>query len=196
MKIHLINNYIKLLILFLSTLPLMGQCKDIFIGDSLTYELAMSYQKHAPVDAKYLESTGLNSNKLLNWRDYIKDLKFEKYDVVYIVLGTNDLIESHEILEYKQKVREFILTIKMKNKNIVWLLPPALENKKNNILLNNARLSIIDVANVEGIQLYDMRIMLGYDFKEKNNNIYIRTKDGIHITKNGANMIIDQILYK
>lgn len=196
MKIHLINNYIKLLILFLSTLPLMGQCKDIFIGDSLTYELAMSYQKHAPVDAKYLESTGLNSNKLLNWRDYIKDLKFEKYDVVYIVLGTNDLIESHEILEYKQKVREFILTIKMKNNNIVWLLPPALENKKNNILLNNARLSIIDVANVEGIQLYDMRIMLGYDFKEKNNNIYIRTKDGIHITKNGANMIIDQILYK
>lgn len=196
MKIHPINNFIKLIVIFLSTLPLLGQCKDIFIGDSLTYELAMSYQKHAPVDAKYLESTGLNSNKLLDWNSYIKGISFEKYEVVYIVLGTNDLIQNNEMLMYKQKVRNFILTIKMKNNNVVWLLPPALENKKNNILLNNARSSIIDIANIEGIQLYDMRSVLGYDFKEKNNNIYIRTKDGIHITKEGANMIINQILYR
>lgn len=174
-------------------LPLSGECKPIFIGDSLTYELAQSYKKNAPVDAKFLESTGLQSTKLLHWQEYIQTVNFSGYDTVYVVLGTNDMINPADIAGYQVKVQQFIRTIKKQNKNIVWLLPPTLKNSRNNDLLSNTRKAIQIAAMNEQIRTLDMRNALGQRYTASINGVQVRTQDGIHITKSGADGVIDII---
>ncbi|MEX9975703.1 GDSL-type esterase/lipase family protein [Providencia rettgeri] len=189
-----INKLLITAIISLSALPLLGQCKPLFIGDSLTYELAMSYKERAPVDAKFLESTGLQSTKLLHWQNYIQKINFQQYDTVYIVLGTNDLIHQSDVQAYQQKAMQFLNVIKHKNKNIVWLLPPTLKNEKKNALLNNTRLAIKNAAYQEGIKTLDMRNALGNKYTDIINGVQVRTYDGIHITKNGANAVITNLI--
>lgn len=120
-----------------------ANAKPLFLGDSLTYELAMSYKKNHPVDAKFLESTGLNSSQILDWQDYLQHIPISRYDTVYIVLGTNDLIQGSEIELYQGKAERFIKAIKRQNNNVVWLLPPALKSTEKNILLKNTRRAIL-----------------------------------------------------
>ncbi|OFC63348.1 hypothetical protein [Candidatus Erwinia dacicola] len=68
--------------------------KSLFIGDSLTYSQASSFSKIEPVDAKFLESTGLKSDNILSWTDYIETMDLSNYDRIYILLGINDMINK------------------------------------------------------------------------------------------------------
>lgn len=192
MKIILLR-WVNLPLLLFLTLPIIGQCKPLFIGDSLTYELAMSYKKIAPVDAKFLESTGLQSKQILNWQDYTQNIDFSLYDTVYIVLGTNDLISKADIPEYQQKANRFIQAIKKQNGRIVWLLPPPLKNTEKNNLLSNTRTAICEAARKNKIKTMDTRVSLGYQYSEFINGVKVRTPDGIHITQNGADLIINYL---
>lgn len=185
----------KLIIFFLLlTISLIGNSKPLFIGDSLTYQIASSYKTHYPLDALYLEGSGLQSNKKLDWQSYIKTVPLENYDTVYIILGTNDLISKNEITNYQFKVKSFIRSIKNKNTSIIWLLPPELKNSRKNELLKNTRKVIQQVGNQENIKIIDMRRSLGMDYIEQINNVPIRTKDGIHITKQGGDKITQFLL--
>ncbi|MEX9225567.1 GDSL-type esterase/lipase family protein [Providencia rettgeri] len=190
----ILHHWVNLPLLLSLTLPVIGQCKPLFIGDSLTYELAMSYKKNAPVDAKFLESTGLQSKQILNWQDYTQNIDFSLYDTVYIVLGTNDLISKADIPEYQQKANRFIQTIKKQNEQIVWLLPPTLSNTEKNNLLSNTRTAIRQAAHKNKIKTMDTRVSLGYQYSEFINGVKVRTSDGIHITKNGADLIISELV--
>ncbi|EJJ8281086.1 hypothetical protein NKB77_004911 [Salmonella enterica] len=175
-------------------MPLTGQCKPLFIGDSLTYELAMSYKKISPVDARFLESTGLKSTKILHWQNYLQHIDFSRYDTVYIVLGTNDFIQKSEIVDYQDKASVFIRTIKKENSNIVWLLPPTLKNSTKNTLLNNTRQAIQRASHKENIQTLDMRKPLGGTYKASVNGVHARTQDGVHITEKGADLVINLLM--
>lgn len=168
--------------------------KPIFIGDSLTYQIALSYKKYHPVDVLYLEGSGLQSNKKLDWQSYIKTVPLEQYDTVYIVLGTNDFISKNEIINYKLKAKNLIHSIKNKNTSIVWLLPPELKNEYKNTLLKNTRDAIQYAGNEENIKIIDMRHSVGMRYIEHVNNIPIRTKDGIHLTKYGGDEIAKSLL--
>ncbi|ENN8378703.1 hypothetical protein ACAX46_004169 [Providencia rettgeri] len=190
----ILHHWVNLPLLLSLTLPVIGQCKPLFIGDSLTYELAMSYKKIAPVDAKFLESTGLQSKQILNWQDYTQNIDFSLYDKVYIVLGTNDLISKADISEYQQKANRFIQTIKKQNEQIVWLLPPTLSNTEKNNLLSNTRTAIRQAAHKNKIKTMDTRVSLGEQYSEFINGVKVRTFDGIHITKNGADLIISELV--
>lgn len=189
----ILHHWVNLPLMLSLTLPVIGQCKPLFIGDSLTYELAMSYKKIAPVDSKFLESTGLQSKQILNWQDYTQNIDFSLYDTVYIVLGTNDLISKADISEYQQKANRFIQTIKKQNEQIVWLLPPTLSNTEKNNLLSNTRTAIRQAAHKNKIKTMDTRVSLGYQYSEFINGVKVRTSDGIHITKNGADLIINYL---
>ncbi|PHM59484.1 GDSL-type esterase/lipase family protein [Xenorhabdus ishibashii] len=180
--------------ILLCTIPLFGDAKPLFMGDSLTYQLAMSYKERAPVDAKFLESTGLQSTKLLHWQNYIQQVSFHQYDTVYIVLGTNDLIKQADIPSYQIKAQQFIQEIKKQNKNIVWLLPPTLKNEQKNTLLDNTRLAITQAAYQEKVRTFDMRNALGKNYTSIINGVQVRTKDGIHITKDGADIVVNAII--
>ncbi|MGJ7325251.1 GDSL-type esterase/lipase family protein [Morganella morganii] len=180
----------KIALSFLFVLPLTGQCKPLFIGDSLTYELAMSYKKIAPVDARFLESTGLKSTKILHWQNYLQHMDFSRYDTVYIVLGTNDFIQKSEIPDYQNKASAFIRAIKKENSNIIWMIPPTLKNIQKNKLLSNTREAIRQAARQNKIKTIDTRLSLGYQYTEFINGMKVRTSDGIHITENGADNVI------
>ncbi|EFB70475.1 DUF459 domain-containing protein [Providencia rustigianii] len=189
----ILHHWVNLPLLLSLTLPVIGQCKPLFIGDSLTYELAMSYKKIAPVDAKFLESTGLQSKQILNWQDHTQHIDFALYDTVYIVLGTNDLISKADIPQYQQKANAFIQAIKKQNGRIIWLLPPTLKNTEKNNLLSNTREAISRAASENQIKTMDTRLFLGYHYSMAINGVKVRTDDGIHITKNGADLIINYL---
>lgn len=183
----------KLLLSLSVAIPLAGDSKPLFIGDSLTYELALSYKKTAPVDAKFRESTGLKSTQYLDWLQYAQHIDFSRYDTVYIVLGTNDFISQPEIPAYRQKARCFITAVRQHNDNVVWLLPPALNDRHKNTLLNNTRNAIQRAAYQEGIRTLDMRKSLGTDYRASVNGVLVRTHDGIHITSQGADLVTSEI---
>lgn len=185
-------NFFAALLLF--AVPVIGYSKPLFIGDSLTCALAESYRKIAPVDAKFLESTGLQSNDLLDWPQYVRQSDFSGYDTVYIVLGTNDLIAERDIPSYTQKARRFIRAVKAQNRNIVWLLPPTLENSAKNTLLSHTRKAIQIAARSEHIRAADMRYALGNTYRDTVNGVKVRTADGIHITGHGADLIVRTLL--
>ncbi|HEK2843872.1 TPA: hypothetical protein SMT83_003469 [Proteus mirabilis] len=174
-------------------MPLLGHCKPIFLGDSLTYQLATSYKNIAPVDAQYLVGSGLSNNQKLDWIEYIKTVDIQKYDTVYIVLGTNDFIQTNEISGYMYKASIFIKEIKKKNNNIVWLIPPTLQDSSKNELLQNTRAAIYKASTQEKIKILDMRESLGMRYEKVIDGVQIRTDDGIHITRKGADYIIAQI---
>lgn len=188
----IINRFILPLLL---TIPLMGNSKPLFIGDSLTYPLAVSYQNHAPLDAKFLESTGLNSKTLLDWQGYINEIDLGRYETIYIVLGTNDQIQKKDIPAYQHKAEAFIKKIKHQNKNVVWLLPPTLKNDRKNALLSNTRAAIKSAATNQGVSIIDMRKTLGIEYSEKINGIVVRTHDGIHLTPKGADLVIRDLVH-
>lgn len=183
-----------IIFLFICMFSLTTHSKSLFIGDSLTYQIASSYKAHQPIDALYLEGSGLQSNKILDWHSYIKTVPIGNYDTIYIVLGTNDFITKNETITYKTKVKQFIQSIKSKNTSIVWLLPPELKDGHKNNLLKNTRSAIQSVGVNENIKILDMRQSLGMQYTQHINNIPIRTKDGIHITKQGADKIAQLIL--
>lgn len=181
-------------IITLLLFPFYLNSKPLFVGDSLTYQLAVGYRNYSPVDALYLEGSGLHSSKLIDWREYIEDIDFSRYDSVFIVLGTNDLILNSQVSDYENKVNDFLRKVKRNNNFVFWLLPPALRDTKKNSLLNNARRVITQVAEKEGVTVIDMRLYLGAEYTEKNNGISIRTKDGIHITPAGAELIVKNLI--
>lgn len=187
----IINRFILPLLL---TIPLMGNSKPLFIGDSLTYPLAVSYQNHAPLDARFLESTGLNSKTLLDWQGYINEIDLRHYETIYIVLGTNDQIQKKDIPDYQNKAESFIKKIKQQNKNVVWLLPPTLKNSHKNALLSNTRAAIKGAVKNQGISIIDMRETLGSEYSENINGVAVRTRDGIHLTPKGAELVIRDLV--
>nr|WP_272517448.1 MULTISPECIES: GDSL-type esterase/lipase family protein [unclassified Providencia] len=189
-----IINGVRHLLFFMFFIPAIGNGLSLFIGDSLTYQLALSYQKQLPVNARYLEGTGLYSTKLFDWSKYIRKINFGQYDKIYIVFGTNDLISKNEIYVYREKVQQFIRIIKQYNSNIVWVLPPTLQNKRKNALLKNTRIAIITAVYNENITMIDMQEILGTHYNDNINGIKVRTTDGVHITKEGADLIINFIL--
>lgn len=170
--------------------------KSIFIGDSLTYSLASGFAKVEPVDAKFLENTGLKSDNVLNWTDYIETMDFSNYDRIYIVLGINDMINDDDTEFYQNRVDIFLMSLLNKNKSIVWLLPPVLKNAQHESVLLNTR-AIIKAACIEhNVDFFDMRDVLGYNFMQTVNDRNIRTDDGIHITPYGADRVITNLLLR
>ncbi|WP_446471525.1 DUF459 domain-containing protein [Xenorhabdus stockiae] len=164
--------------------------KPIFLGDSITYQVAISYKKDRPVDAKYLVGSGLKNQLDFNWVDYAKTLKIRHYDCVYLVLGTNDFISKHEIFDYRNKAIHLIRELKKQNNYIIWVLPPTLREVKKNLMLGNTREAIQLAASAEQIATIDMRDALGQQYIGSLNGQAIRTNDGIHITEYGADLFV------
>lgn len=173
----------------------MSYSKPVFIGDSLTYEIAKGYSTIQAVDARYKVGSGLSTKKILDWQRYAEQFSFEEYDTVYVILGTNDHVQISEKEMYISKVRHFIQTIKARNQNVIWLLPPTLKDPAKNRLLDNTRQAIMTASQIEGITTVDTRTVLGETYKDVIDGTIVRTKDGIHITPTGALLTVTQLLF-
>ncbi|MEQ5736406.1 SGNH/GDSL hydrolase family protein [Providencia alcalifaciens] len=184
----------KIIILFLLVTTNVYS-KPIFIGDSLTYSLAVSAKNINPVDAFYLEGTGLSSDRLLDWQSYINEINFQGYDDIYISLGANDAIKKEEITNYVNMGVSFVEKIKNNsdNINITWIIPPVMKNKELESKLKNTRFAIYKICNNTKINCFNPNIILGDDFSFKFKEKQIRTSDGVHYTPQGADLIINNI---
>ncbi|MCP9269165.1 GDSL-type esterase/lipase family protein [Xenorhabdus sp. XENO-1] len=182
----------KFIFTFLLLFCLNSYSKPLFLGDSLTYQISYSYNKISPLSALYMSGSGLSSNRIINWRNYVRKINYSHYDSIYVMLGTNDFISERQKESYYFKVIYFIRELKIhsNNKPIIWLLPPPLADKNKNQLLKNTRNVIINACLNENVFMIDTRHALGMGYTEKFNGIPIRTNDGIHITEHGADRVV------
>ncbi|EMU8988578.1 GDSL-type esterase/lipase family protein [Proteus mirabilis] len=185
-----------ILVLSLIFISYKASSKPLFIGDSLTYRVAVSYSQLNLVDARFLIGSGLVNNKKFDWISYVDNLNIKKYDTVYVFLGTNDLINKAEINAYRDKVATLILKIKYQNENIVWVLPPTLKDERKNILLNNTRYAIKNVLNEMNIRYVDMRSVLGDVYLDEIEGKKVRTPDGVHLTEYGSELVATKLFKK
>ncbi|MGJ0637214.1 GDSL-type esterase/lipase family protein [Xenorhabdus bovienii] len=188
-KFKLVNSFI---LGFIVVFSLNVYSKPLFLGDSLTYQVANSYKKISHLDVRYMSGSGLLSNKIINWGDYIQKINYSNYNAIYIVLGTNDFITENKKEFYQFKVINFIRKIRAYSdgKPIIWLLPPSLADQHKNHLLKNTRDAIVTACLHENVLTVDMRNALGMNYIEDFEGMSIRTKDGIHITEYGADRVV------
>lgn len=168
--------------------------KTLFFGDSLTGTVGVVYKQkiNNDTDVIYTVGSGLE-NKKVDWIDKMKNTDLNQYDKVIISIGTNDYYISNNE-NYGNKIRNLIFIIKKSNiKNIIWLLPPPVENTNINKGINNVRDIIIESSNKNGFRVADPRKIIGNNYIEYFNGKQIRTKDGIHYTMKGAELIARKI---
>ncbi|CQQ97055.1 Uncharacterised protein [Yersinia enterocolitica] len=170
--------------------------KVLVIGDSLAYPIAESLKKILPTDGYFLENTGLNKQLSFNWSEYIQTLNLKKYSNVIISLGANDGITKKEIDNYQQKAVNVIKIIQAGNDGalVTWVLPPVLKDCKKENAVSNVRGALNLACNASGITCFDPSVVIGSEFAMSVNGIPVRTKDGIHYTQRGADLIVNELL--
>lgn len=186
----------KIMVAGLFLMPFSISAKVLVIGDSLAYPIAVSFKKVMPTDGYFLESTGLNDQLSLNWSEYIQTLDLKKYSNVIISLGANDGITKNEIDNYQQKAINVIKAIQGLNESasITWVLPPALKDSKKENAVSNVRGALNLACNASGIACFNPSMVIGSEFAMSVNGIPVRTKDGIHYTQQGADLIVNELL--
>lgn len=186
----------KILLGLIFTLPVIANAKTLIIGDSLAYSLAESFKKTMPVDAFYLENSGLGKNSPLDWPEYIKTIPEKNYNAVLISLGANDPISDSQIDDYQQKSLSFIKELEKLNQSalITWVMPPVMKNQDAESKMVNVRMAIDNACNASGITCFNVSNAIGGTYSEIQNGIKIRASDGIHYTSKGADLIVNSIL--
>lgn len=190
---------IKFLFLLFSFFSLNGYCKTLFFGDSLTYVYSESYKSliNKDVDVSYQVGSGLLNRNKYDWLSAIERINLDKYDLIIISVGTNDFNKEVNSIYYYRTIFELIGRIRSKNSDakIVWISPPFLKNKDNDFLLNNTRYVIKKSARQLGFTYSDItqNAVLGEKYTDFLNGKKVRTDDGIHITKYGANLVLEYL---
>lgn len=186
----------KLLVAGLILIPFSLSAKVLVFGDSLAYPIAESFKKIMPTDGYFLENTGLNEQLSLNWNDYINGLDLSNYSNVIISLGANDGVSEKEIDNYQQKAVNVIKTIQSGNDGalVTWVLPPVLKDSKKEKEVANVRGALNLACNASRITCFDPSVVIGSGFAMSVNGIPVRTKDGIHYTQQGADLIVNELV--
>lgn len=181
-------------LLFVIFIPFSAISKTLFFGDSLTGTMGKVYQQKidSDTDVVYVVGSGLE-NKKVDWIKKIKHEDLKKYNKIIISIGTNDYFISNKG-RYENKISDLISEIKKSDiKEIIWILPPPVENLKINKGINNVRNIIINSSNKNSYRVIDPRSIIGNNYVLYLNDQQIRTKDGIHYTIKGAELIARKI---
>ncbi|CEE91895.1 SGNH/GDSL hydrolase family protein [Xenorhabdus koppenhoeferi] len=195
MKIRNLIKFIFLLLFFSSS----GFCKALLLGDSLTYIYGEAYKSIISKDADvvYKVGSGLLNRSKYDWFSAVESVNFDKYDLVIVSIGTNDFNREITSVNYSRSIFELIGRIRNKNKNarIIWISPPFLKNKEHDILLSNTRYIVRSTLNQLGVIYFDITkdAVLGERYSDILDGKKIRTSDGIHITKYGANLVVEHL---
>ena len=180
-----------ILLCFIIFFPFTSVSKTLFFGDSLTGTMGVVYKGkiNRDTDIEYVVGSGLE-NKKINWIKKIKNKNLNKYNKVIISIGTNDYFISDKE-KYENKVLNLISVIKKSNiKEIIWILPPPVENENINKGIENVRNIITQSSIKDNFKIIDPRKVIGDKYTLYLNKEQIRTKDGIHYTMKGAEIII------
>lgn len=168
-----------------------------------------------------IESTiinkGVAGNTTVNLLKRLQvDVLNEKPDLVILMVGTNDFLNSKKILSYEEyatNLTKIVQTIKSKNCEVLMMSPPTADSvylyqrhdkslyvDTPNAMLNKAR-EIVEVVSKENhtfyADIYNSFIAKG--IPKHNEDAYIRNaknsgaKDGVHPTPIGYKFIADTV---
>ncbi|MDC9604360.1 GDSL-type esterase/lipase family protein [Xenorhabdus griffiniae] len=188
----------KFYFILFSFFSLNGYCKALILGDSLTYVYSESYKSliNKNADVFYQVGSGLNRHRY-DWFSAIERIDFDKYDLIVISIGTNDFNKEINSIDYSRSIFELIGRIRSKNYDIkiIWISPPFLKNKEHDFLLKNTRYIIKKSLLQLGVTYLDItqNAVLGEKYTGFLDGKKIRTDDGIHITKHGANLVMEYL---
>lgn len=195
--------------------------KIIMLGDSMIKEaLSMAFLKltknndelHTTVSAFY--SSGLSRVDIFDWNNHLNlEIVDKKYDFAIVMLGMNDaqdIIEDNKNITlftkkweeiYKDRLKEFLAKLSINLKKSAWLGLPVMRDSKYNermMKLNNIIKNECD--NFENILFIDSNKILynNCEYKEyikvKDKLIQVRLYDGKHFTKDGALIIMEDVI--
>lgn len=186
----------KIMAAGLLLIPLSLYAKVLVIGDSLAYPIAESMKTVMPVDGLYLESTGLKNQGKLNWPDYIGSVDISGYSNIIISLGANDGITERETDSYQKKATGLIRLLSDRNENalITWILPPVMKDERKEKSLRLTRIAINRACNATNAVCFDPAAVIGSEYREEAGGVMVRSGDGIHFTKKGADLIVSRLL--
>lgn len=160
---------------------------------------------------------GVSGNSTVNLLDRLEiDVLNEKPDLVILMVGTNDLLNSKKLLsyeEYAKNLNEIVQTIKSENFEVLLMSPPTADSvylyqrhdkslyvDTPNAMLNSAREIVEDVSreyHTFYVDIYSSFMAKG--IPKHNEDRYIRnvknsgTKDGVHPTPIGYKFIADTV---
>ena len=146
-----------------------------------------------------MSGSGLMNGNKKDWLSFVNNTDLREYDDIIISLGTNDFVlnnvRSRE--EYYVRLFKFIAEIQKQNPlaTIIWLSPPHLKNPEHERYLINTRHIIQRSADLMRVKYLDINQphILGIDWQSMIDGQKIRTDDGIHITHNGSQRVINEL---
>jgi lysophospholipase L1-like esterase len=168
------------------------------------------------IDSKILNK-GVSGNTTVNLLKRLEvDVLKEKPDLVILMVGTNDLLNSKKIISYQEyaaNLTKIVQTIKSKNCEVLMMSPPTADSvylyqrhdkslyvDTPNTMMNKAR-EIVKVVSKENRTFY-VDIYSSFIAKEipkHNEDVYIRNvknsgvKDGVHPTPVGYKFIAETV---
>ncbi|EIP6959086.1 hypothetical protein LTF62_004594 [Salmonella enterica] len=186
----------KLIFLLILSVTYNSNAETLFFGDSLTYVIGNEYKNthNEPTNIIYNVGFGFIRNNQYLF-DYIDNIDKNRYSTIFIVLGTNDAINTESINDYAALSYIFLARLKevTPKSKIVWLLPPALRDKEKDSRVKNVSNAIMTAGKIQHIETIEIQKILGTRYTERINGERVRTPDGIHITNYGAKLIVQTI---
>ncbi|HAS8353756.1 TPA: hypothetical protein I7721_22060 [Vibrio vulnificus] len=169
--------------------------KSLFIGDSLTLNLAKGAKEQDVLEYYYQDRSGLTNGAFYDWLAFVQRMPVSSPDLIIVSLGANDGMAASAATPYSQKIRQFISVLKTRYPaaNIIWVLPPTMKNTQTENALVNTRRIISETSAMAGYTVFDPRPLTGRAWTYSVNGIVLRTADGIHYTPEAGKLISKQI---
>lgn len=189
----------------------------LLIGDSLMHALASSLVSDLnnlgyKVTNLSKSSTGLTNKEFYNWEEVLKDAYSKNsYQSVIAIFGANDaysVFDKNKKLVfpspewsafYKGRIDELLTLVKKNGSSLLWLETPCMRSPSfdNKIKILNSLFKEKMQAN--NFIYFETRNKLCINDKftkilSSAGNKIIRNDDGIHINRNGSNIISKEII--
>ncbi|EBR0130697.1 SGNH/GDSL hydrolase family protein, partial [Salmonella enterica subsp. enterica serovar Ajiobo] len=97
---------------------------------------------------------------------------------------------------FKQKATGLIRLLSDRNENalITWILPPVMKDERKEKSLRLTRIAINRACNATNAICFDPAVVIGSEYREGAGGVMVRSGDGIHFTKKGADLIVSRLL--
>jgi hypothetical protein len=176
-------------------------------GDSLTgsygLNLATDLGNTGVIKAAYDSrvSSGLVNTDFFDWNKHIKQMLVQyKPEIITFMIGTNDasIVSANPrsyVANYSKKLNDFLDIVSPADRQVFFVLAPAMRDSKLNqnvAKLNDVITSVATSRNVGVIDAGDVLSPKGYwqsSIKVGSKYKSIRTDDGVHITGDGGKLL-------
>lgn len=192
--------------------------KVLLIGDSLMQGIGTSLKRK--LGKRGIEainaakpSTGLRNLDYYDWVTRSSELiENEKPDLMIVCMGANDSLgivlngkavefnSQQWVTEYANRIRKILWSAQINNIRVIWVTIPAMRSDSFNRKIRKINEILDDTVSNSGEELINMSEVLGCEagytdvVMINNRKTIVRTRDGIHLTMKGYDLVSDRIM--